>query len=132
MTFTELTSNLETKIINSYEQGITLDDAEKLAGEFLYGQLRVSAELTKVDLDSRMRKTGVKAIRAGVYIETVSGADKKPTESQIAAIIDTDDKVKLEQEAYDKAEVNKNELERLFSVFQQAHVHFKNIAKSGN
>lgn len=129
MTFQEFASNLETKIIASYESGVTMEQAELLASEFLAAQLRVSAELTKADLDARMRKTGTKAIRAKAYIQYSTEGDKKPTEAAISARIDTNEPVITEQAAFDDAEVNRDELQRYYSIFQAAHVHYRNVAK---
>lgn len=129
MKFKELCESLETKIQKSYEDGVTLEEAEKLAGEFLYAQLQVSSELKKADLDARLRKNGTKAIRAAIYLDIVQKSDKKPTEAQIAAMVDTDKIVQEEQQAFDTAEVNRDELERFYNIFQNAHVHFRGIAK---
>lgn len=130
MTFKELCKQLEVKIQNSYEQGVTLEDAEKLAAEFLFAELAVSAELKKSDLDSRLRKSGVKAIRSAIYLDIVQKADgKKPTEAQIAATIDSDKIVVDEQSAYDSAEVDKAELERFYEIFMNAHIHFRSVSK---
>lgn len=129
MTFQELCKQLETKIKNSYEQGVTTEEAERLAGEFLYAQLKVSEELKKSDLDSRMKKTGVKSIRAAIYLDIVQKSDKKPTEAGISALIDTDKIVVDEQQGLDTAEVNRDNLERYYSVFQNAHIHFRTVAK---
>jgi hypothetical protein len=70
----------------------------------------------------------VKAIRAAIYLDIVQKNEKKPTESQISAMIDNNDLVTGEQNAFDLAEVNRDELERYYNVFQQAHVHFRRIA----
>lgn len=124
-----LYKQLETKIKNSYEQGVTLEQAERLASEFLHAQLAVSAELTKADLDSRMRKSGVKAVRSAIYLNIVSSADKKPTESHIESTLNTDKLVIDEQEALDKAEVTRDELKRYYDIFLNAHIFFRGIAK---
>ncbi len=129
MKFQELCKQLETKIQNSYEQGVTLEDAERLAGEFLYAQLQVSTELKKADLDSRLRKSGVKAVRSAIYLDIVQKADKKPTETQIESMINADKIVQDEQEAFDRAEVDRNELERYYQIFQNAHIHYRGVSK---
>lgn len=129
MKFTEKLKALEKKIIDTYESGVTLEEAEKLAAEFLHAQLSVSSELTKHSLDLRMKKTGNKSIRAAVYLEIVSAADKKPTESQISAIIETDKTVAAQQDALDKAEVLTAELERYYDIFVNAHIFYRGIAK---
>lgn len=129
MSFKELCKKLEDKIQNSYEQGVTLEESEKLAGEFLHAQMRISEELKKADLDSRLRKTGVKSIRAAIYLDIIQKNDKRPTEANIAAMIDSDKIVVGEQEGFDAAEVNRDELERYYNIFQNAHVYYRGIAK---
>ena len=127
--FKSLCETLEGKIQKSYEEGVTLEQAERLASEFLHAQLIVSSELRKFDLDSRMKKSGVKAIRAAVYLNAVKGQDKKPTEAAITAIIDSDELVAAEQERFDLAEVERDDLKRYYDIFTNAHIHFRGIAK---
>lgn len=127
--FEEQLKTLENKIKSTYEEGVTVDEAEKLAAEFLYAQMVVSGELRKTDLDARMRKSGTKTIRAAIYLDVVQQAEKKPTEAQIAALIDTDKMVSIEQEALDKAEVDRSNLERYYDVFGNAHIYYRGIAK---
>ena len=115
--FPEFCQQLEDKIKNAYEEGTSLEQAEKLAGEFLYGQMKVSHELSTTDLDSRMRKSGVKAVKAAIYMDAATKFDKKPTEAMLAATVDSHEVVQSEQEALDKAEVSKSELERLYDIF---------------
>ncbi len=128
MDFKQYCTELEDKIKASYEEGITLPEAEKLSGEFLVAQMRLSAELAKSDLDSRMRKQGVKAIRAALYTNIKANTDKI-TEAAITAQLDCNELVSGEQEAFDIAEVNRDELERLYNVFQQAHVYFRQLSR---
>lgn len=127
--FKDLCEQLEAKIKESYEQGVTLETAERLASEFLYAQLQVSGELKKADLDSRMRKSGVKAVRAAIYLDIIQKISKKPTEAAIGANIDSDKIVLDEQHSLDLAEADRDELERYYNIFIQAHVHFRNLAK---
>lgn len=129
MTFTEYCKQLEAKIVDSYETGITLDAAEKLAGEFLAAMIRVSDELKNGDLDSRMKKSGVKSIRAAIYLDIVQKSDKKPTEAGISAMIDSDKIVIDEQQSLDRAEVERDSLERYYNIFREAHLHFRAISK---
>ncbi len=127
--FQTLCNQLEAKIQAASTEGTTLAEAEKLAAEFLYAQLAVSTELKTADLDARMKKSGVKGVRAAIYLATVQNADKKPTEATIAALVDTNDVVQGEQQSLDLAEVNRDELERYYSIFQNAHIYFRGIAK---
>lgn len=129
MKFAEQLKILENKIKDTYEQGVTLEEAEKLAAEFLYAMMAVSTELKREDLNARMNKAGNKAIRAGTYLNIVSEADKKPTEAQISAIIETDEPVKVQQKMLDEAEVKLADLERYYSIFQNAHIYYRGIAK---
>ncbi len=129
MTFQEYAAKLETKIIDSYESGVSLEEAERLASEFLAAQLRVSSELKTADLDARMKKTAVKGLRSVAYMKAASAGDKKPTEAMLAATVDTNNHVVDTQTLLDTAEVNRDELERYYQIFQNAHVHYRNVAK---
>lgn len=129
MNFQSRIKDLQQKIQDSYESGVTLDQAEKLAAEFLHAQIQISEELRNTELDARMKKSGIKAVRATAYLEIVSGSDKKPTEAGISAIIDSDDIVKIQQGLLDTAEVNKADLERYYDIFQNAHIYFRGISK---
>ncbi len=129
MSFEKLCKTLEDKIKASYEEGVTPDAAEKLAGEFLHAQMSTSDHLKKIDLDSRMRKSGVKAVRAAVYMKACSESDKKPTENMLENILNTNDLVQTEQDELDKAEVERDNLKRYYDIFGNAHVHYRSIAK---
>lgn len=120
---------LEDKIRESYESGVSLDEAEKLASQFLHAQLQISTELTKVDLDARMKKSGLKAIRAKAYLDIISDAVKKPTEAQISAVIDSDEIVGAQQQMLDEAETKRGELERYYDILNNAHIHYRGVAK---
>lgn len=127
--FQTLCKTLEDKIKAAYTEGVTLADAEKLAGEFLYALMAVSSELKTTDLDARMRKAGAKAVRAAIYLSAAQGPEKKPTEATLAALVDTNDVVQQEQMGLDTAEVNRAELERFYEIFQNAHIHYRSVAK---
>lgn len=129
MTFQELCNQLEGKIQKTYESGVSLEEAEKLAAEFLYAQLKVSAELKVIDLDARTKKSGLKAVRAAAYMAAAATGDKKPTEAAIAAMVDTNKMVSTEQDGLDTAEVIRADLERYYDIFLNAHIYFRGIAK---
>lgn len=128
MSFEKLCEQLENKIVKSYD-GVTLEEAEQLAAEFLYAQIIVSKELKKYDLDSRMRKSSVKSIRSAVYKETISLSEKKPTEAAIEAIINTHKIVQSEQNDLDIAETVRDNLDRYYSIFLNAHIYYRGLAK---
>ena len=129
MTFLELSKELEQHIANTYDTGVTMEEAERLAAKFLHAQMVVSAELRRSDLNARMRKSGLKAIRAAVYANAIASADKKPTEGQLEHTLNMDSNVSQEQDGLDEAEVQRDELNRLYSVFQAAHVYYRQISK---
>lgn len=129
MNFKTLCKALEQKIQDSYTNGTSLEEAEKLAAEFLYAQMITSGELTKADLDARMKKTGVKTIRSAIYLDIVQKGDKRPTEAHIAALVDSNDLVANEQTSFDTAEVSRNELERYYDIFVNAHIYYRGVAK---
>lgn len=129
MSFKELCNELETAIEDIYNNGITMEAAEKLSAKFLYAQMVLTKSLKDTSLDARMRKSGLKAIRSAVYLEAASKGDKKPTEAALAAIIDTHEVVQGEQQGLDTAEVSKEELERYFDIFENGHIFLRGVAK---
>lgn len=130
MNFKQRCDELEKEIQKAYLDNLTLYEAERLAGNFLHALLQVSAELSKADLDARTRKSGVKAVRAAIYLETIQSSEgKRPTEAQMSAIIDTNALVSSEQAALDSAEVLKAELERFYDIFNQSHIYFRQTSK---
>src|SRR5277367_1274789 len=118
----ERLKELEQKIKDSYEQGVTIVMAESLAGEFLHAMIQVSEELRVADMDARMRKSGVKAIRAAVYLEEVKKQDKKPADTLLEATINSNKMVQEAQDQFDESEVYRNLLDSYLNIFNQAHI----------
>lgn len=127
--FDMLCQDLTKKIRDSYESGVTLDEAEKLAGEFLYAQIQVSVELKKADLSSRMRKSGLRAIRAAIYMEAATKDPKKPSDVMLEQMVNLNDIVQGEQTGFDEAESELDELERYYNIFREAHIFFRGVSK---
>ena len=127
--FKTLVDELEASLQSSYETGTSVEEAERLAAKFLYAQMAVSAELKRISLDARMRKSGLKAIRAKLYLDEVKAADKKPTEAQLSATIDSHDIVQAEQTGLDGADSTADELNRIYDIFGNGHIYFRGIAK---
>jgi len=128
-TFKELCEELESVIQKAYDEPPTIAEAEKLASKFLYAQMLVSNELTKADLNARTRKSGVKAIRAAVYLDEVQKSDKKPSDTLLNAMVDSHEMVNSEQQAFDAAEVDRADLERKLDIFQQGHIFARQLSK---
>lgn len=129
MKLNEFCTNLENKIETSYKEGTTVEGAERLAAEFLHAQLLVSSALKKVDLDARMKKSGVKGVRAAVYLEKAKEGDKKPSDVMLNALVDTNEIVQKQQDLLDTAESDRAELERYYDIFCNAHIFYRGIAK---
>jgi hypothetical protein len=127
--FLAFCESLKKDITRSYEEGVTMEEAEKLAAKFLDGSLQVGAALQVTDLDRRMKKAGVKAVRAAAYLDAASQGDKKPSDKLIEAVIDSDKVVADQQKLFDEAEVQVEALQNYLSVFHEAHVYYRGIAK---
>ncbi len=124
-----LCTELEESIKVAYEGGVTLDEAERLASKFLYAQMQLATALQSADLDSRMKKSGLKAIKAAVYLEEVSKSDKKPSDTFLQNVVEINSLVIDAQGLHDKAEVDHDKYQNYFIIFKEAHVHFRGIAK---
>lgn len=129
MKFEQLCKELEAAITTSYEEGVALDEAEKMATKFLAGMLAVSERLKNSSLDAKMRKQGAKAVRAALRLEEMKGAERKPTESTLDALVDTNELVQGEETRQYEAEETRDELQRKYDIYKEGHIHFRSIAK---
>lgn len=129
MKLSEQLKALEDRIKDSYVNGTTVEDAERLAAEFLHAQMLVSKALKSISLEARMKKQGVKAIRAAVYLDEVRKADKKPSDVLLGAMIDSNDLVSSEETAFHEAEEERDELERYYNIFRESHIYYRGIGK---
>lgn len=127
--FAVFCESLKADIKRSYEEGVTMDEAEKLAAKFLDASIQVGEELKLADLDRRMKKSGVKAIKAAAYLNAATQGDKKPSDKLIEAVIDSDKLVEDSCKAFDVAEVEVNNLSNYLSVFHEAHIYYRGISK---
>lgn len=125
----KLFKEIEQSIIQAYTEGITISEAEKLAAKCLHAQIKLSDELKNADLSSRMSKSGLKAIKAAVYISEATKELKKPTEAMLTASIDSNELVCGEQKTFDTNEVQLAELNRLYDICHEGHIYFRGIAK---
>lgn len=120
---------LEQDIQRAYEEPVSVTEAERLAAKFLGAQMSVANDLQSADLNARMRKTGLKAIKSAVRTDEIKNHDKKPTEGALEDVVNMDSVVQSEQDAFDKAEVEAEMLKNYFNTFNAAHVFFRGIAK---
>lgn len=121
----ELKSIIET----AYNEGVSVMEAEKLAAKTLVVRLELSQELKVVDLDSRMKKHGVKVTRADAYMSEIKKHDKKPVESFLEAAVTMDGNVIEAEHDYAKADVQKEMIQNYLDIFKDAHIYFRGIAK---
>lgn len=122
---------LQKAVANAYESSVTIPEAEKLAARCLHAQMLIAGELQKADLDSRMKKNGLKTMRATAYMETLDEFknEKRPTEAFIDAAIVMNENCNKEQDLLDKAEVRRDGLEIMLGIFKDAHIYFRGISK---
>lgn len=125
----ELCEKLAEKIKSAYESGITTSEAERLAGEFLHAQMLLTQELQDADLNARMRKTGLKAIRASIYMREATKTDKKPSDVMLVAQVDMDETVKEQQNDFDQVEGHREAIQNYFNIFKEAHVFFRGVSR---
>lgn len=121
----------EAAIQGAYEQGVTMEMAERLAAKFLHAGLKVGAELRDADLDARMKKTGLKAIKASVYMKNAEPklGEKRPTVDALEAMVNQDAHVTKAQNELDEAEVWRDTLVNYLNIFREGHIYFRGIAK---
>lgn len=124
-----LVKDLETDIQSAYEQGVTMEQAERLAAKFLAAQIKIAEALRVFDLDAKMKKSGTKAIKAAVYLSEIQGKEKKPTEAQLTAIIDSSEIVTQQQEALDTAEVDRDFLQNILNIAKDGHIFLRTVAR---
>lgn len=120
---------LEDIIKNSYEEGVTVEQAERYAAQFLYAQMQIANDLRELDLDMRMKKSGLKAVKAAVYLDHATKSEKKPSDSFIQAYVDSNPVVEKEQENFDAVESVLESLKMYSHIFKEAHIYFRGIAK---
>lgn len=129
MTIKQVCEELEEIIEKTYTSGVTMEGAERLAARFLHAQMLISSELRSASLDAKMRKAGVKGVRAAIYLAEVQKNEKKPSDTLLTAIVDTNEVVAGEEEALFKAETSSDELSRQYDIFGAAHVYYRQVSR---
>lgn len=121
---------LQKQLNQAFEQGVTMEEAERWAAKCLSAQIDLSQELMTADLGARMRKNEYKTMRARVYLDTVQASEgKKPTEAMIEAIIATSQEVAATQNAFEEEENASEALQRLYDIFRDGHLFYRGVAK---
>lgn len=126
-----LFEELKEHIYTAYKTETTVTEAESLAAKSLAASLELADTLSSVELDVRMRKSGLEGLRSAFYLAEVKKYDKKPTESFIEATINSTDEIVAAERALAKAEVECTRLRSYAGVFREAHQYFRSIMKAG-
>ena len=92
-------------------------------------RLTLADELRVTDLDARMKRHGVKAVKAAVYTQEVAKHEKKPSEGFLENAVNLDKMVADEESAYAQADTTKDQLANYLDIFKDAHIYFRGIAK---
>lgn len=120
---------LKEIVDRAYRESVLIDEAEKLAARFLSAQMLIADELRRADLDARMRKNGVKTLKAAIWYEAATKEDKKPSDKQLDALVERDSLVSKEQKAFDQADVYCECLNNYLNIFKDAHIYFRGISR---
>ncbi len=111
------------------DEGVTLEEAERAAAMSLGIMNTISESLKTMDKDVRYRKAGLKAIKSAVRLEEVKKFEKKPTEGALEDAVNMSVLVQGEQNDFDSAEVDKEELDRQYSIAKESHIYFRGVSK---
>lgn len=122
-------SELAVDVQRAYDEGVTMEQAERLAAKFLGAQLKVAEELASIDLDSRMKKNGLKAIKSAVYMQAATAGEKKPSEGFLENTVNLSKDVSDAQDRFDASDARKESLSIYLGIFKDAHIYFRGIAK---
>lgn len=126
----DLCDELAIRLIGVQSSFLPPEQIDSLALSFLSVQYALSLEISRVELEARKHKSGLKSIKGAVYLAEASKGDKKPTEAALEAKVNTSELVLSEQSALDEAEVDRDLLQNYLSVFREAHVYFRGISKN--
>jgi hypothetical protein len=124
-TFKELKATID----RIYNEGCTIIEAERLAARTLSIRLDISDRIKEVDLDARMKRHGVKAIRAQAYMDELVKYDKKPAEGLLDHAVNLSELVSAAEGLYSSADTEVDRLKAYLDVFKDAHLYFRNIAR---
>lgn len=120
---------LKQSIASASNEGVSIPEAEKLAAKTLTARLALADEIKTLSIDARMRKNVVKVVRSNLYLDLVSKAEKKPTETHLESVLNIDNEVRAEEAAYINAESELQRLETYSDVFKDSHIFFRTVAK---
>src|ERR1035437_7680428 len=109
--FESICKELSQTIERVYNEGCTILEAERLAARTLSVRMVLADDIKTKDLDARMKKHGVKAIRAKAYMDELVKYDKKPAETFLENAVNTCALVEAAETLYAVADTEKERLE---------------------
>lgn len=124
-----LVADLQVAVNSAYDSGVTMEEAERMAAKCLSAQLDIARALSASDLDSRMRKNGLKASKANAYLMEVNKHEKKPSDTLLENIVASDLSVQAAQNSFETSDARKESLNLYFGIFKDAHIYFRGISK---
>ncbi len=122
-------NSLKKSIESAYQEGVTIPQAEKLASKTLLVRMQLADEIQCNDLDARMKRQGVKAVRGQEYTRIATASDKKPTETAIESQINTSELVIDAENEYAIADTAKDRLQLYSGILADAHIFFRYTAR---
>ena len=125
----EFLEELENDLKRAVQTNMETDEAERLAAKFLLARLEVGKLLRDQDLDARLAKQALKTEKAVAYLGEVKKNEKKPSDTMLEQLVNTDEGVAGAQKSFDEAEVNRDRLQDYYSTFHEGHIFFRGIAK---
>ena len=131
MSMNKLCEDLKAAIKKGHETDTSVSEAELLACKALDACLALADEIQSIDLKTRMRKAGVRTIRAQAYMDEIAKHDKKPAEGYLDAAIALQSAVQAAEQDLAEHEVELNRLKTYADVFAESHQYFRAIMKAG-
>lgn len=120
---------LKLAIESAYSEGVSIAEAEKLAARTLLVRMELSDEIKSASLDTKMKKHGVKAVRAAAYMAEIAKHEKKPAEGLLEHTVNLSEEVAGEEQVYAEAEANLDRLASYLDIMKDAHLYFRQISK---
>lgn len=121
--------SLISDIQHAAEEGVTMEEAEKIAAKALFVMNSLGEMRANSDRERRMRKKGLKAICSTVRLEEIQKHEKKPTEGALDDAVNLHKDAQHNQDLYDDSEVTLNEMDYKFDIAKEAHIYFRGVAK---
>ncbi len=118
----EVIKDMTDKMKIIKEVGVDSSTADALAADFALARLAAIEVRKEIELKAKLKKTSVEAVRGSIYLDIVSKSEKKPTESMLEHILNTDKIVVGEENSLAKLEVETKALTEYADIFKDMHI----------